>query len=215
MEKLSCKFEKYKHGFTLAEVLITLVIIGVVAAMTIPNVIYETKKKEYSARLKKFYSMLKQASLRAESDNKSWNDWLYDNGSESSLEFTEAFQNKCLLPYISYYKVEKQGGSSHAYYVYLNDGTRFFVSKESCIDFQFDVNGDKGPNEKGRDIFYFLYCPDFADSVIDRLTVIPYQSASTTSREDLLQACRTKNHTCSGLLMLDGWEFKDDYPYRL
>jgi len=50
-----------KKGFTLAEVLITLVIIGVVVAMTIPNVINNSKKQEYSAKFKKFYSTMKQA----------------------------------------------------------------------------------------------------------------------------------------------------------
>ena len=38
-------------GFTLAEVLITLGIIGVVAAMTLPSVIHNYKKKEASSRL--------------------------------------------------------------------------------------------------------------------------------------------------------------------
>ena len=61
MKNLRYKFEIYKSGFTLAEVLITLVIIGVVAAMTIPNVINNTKKQEYVAGCKKAYSVLSQA----------------------------------------------------------------------------------------------------------------------------------------------------------
>ena len=46
------------QGFTLAEILITLVIIGVIAAFTIPNVINTTKKQEYVSSLKKTYSTL-------------------------------------------------------------------------------------------------------------------------------------------------------------
>lgn len=48
----------YRLGFTLAEVLITLVIIGGIAAMTIPTVIQNTKKQEYYAKLKKNYSVV-------------------------------------------------------------------------------------------------------------------------------------------------------------
>ena len=47
-----------KKAFTLAEVLITLAIIGVVAAMTIPTLISDYQKKEYVARLQKAHSVL-------------------------------------------------------------------------------------------------------------------------------------------------------------
>ena len=44
---------KIKTGFTLAEVLITLGIIGVVAAMTIPTLIANTNAQKYSSKFKK------------------------------------------------------------------------------------------------------------------------------------------------------------------
>ena len=47
-----------KRGFTLAEVLITLGIIGVVAALTLPSLIDNYKKQEYVARLPKGISIL-------------------------------------------------------------------------------------------------------------------------------------------------------------
>ena len=50
-----------KNGFTLAEVLITLVIIGIVAALTIPSVINNYHKKQVGVKLKKFYSVMQQA----------------------------------------------------------------------------------------------------------------------------------------------------------
>lgn len=52
-------------GFTLAEVLITLGIIGVVAAMTMPVLIAEHREKKTVVQLKKAYSILQQAYLMA------------------------------------------------------------------------------------------------------------------------------------------------------
>jgi len=50
-----------KLGFTLAEVLITLVIIGVIAAMTVPTLMNNTQGQEYRSALKKAISGLNQA----------------------------------------------------------------------------------------------------------------------------------------------------------
>lgn len=58
-----------KSGFTLAEVLVTLAIIGVVAALTIPSLIQSTQKQQYVTGLKKAYSILSQASLQLKDDN--------------------------------------------------------------------------------------------------------------------------------------------------
>ena len=51
-----------RFGFTLAEVLITLGIIGVVAAMTIPTLISNTKGAQYRSQFKKTLSTLNQAA---------------------------------------------------------------------------------------------------------------------------------------------------------
>ena len=52
-----------KRGFTLAEVLITLGIIGVVAALTIPTLISEYQDKQFKAAYKKAYADLNQVVL--------------------------------------------------------------------------------------------------------------------------------------------------------
>ena len=58
----------FKKGFTLAEVLITLGIIGVVAAMTIPGLITTYQKQVAATQLKKHYSQLNQVLLRISED---------------------------------------------------------------------------------------------------------------------------------------------------
>ena len=50
-----------KAAFTLAEVLITLGIIGVVAAITLPSLIQNYQKKALATQTQKFYSMMSQA----------------------------------------------------------------------------------------------------------------------------------------------------------
>ena len=66
-----------KKGFTLAEVLITLAIIGVVAAISIPSVISNSQQQEFKTGLRKAVSVLNSAitmnmALEGESP--------YDNG---------------------------------------------------------------------------------------------------------------------------------------
>lgn len=62
-------------AFTLAEVLITLGIIGIVAAMTLPALMANGRKQETVARLKKFNSMMLQAILLSENDNGPYEYW--------------------------------------------------------------------------------------------------------------------------------------------
>ena len=98
---LSCKgrgivktsrFTRRKAAFTLAEVLITLGIIGVVAAMTLPTLVGNYKNKELSTRAKKTYSLISQALQKYQSDNGTVGDitGLFDT-SKNSADVTTAF----------------------------------------------------------------------------------------------------------------------------
>ena len=53
-------YEFKLRGFTLAEALITLVIIGIIAALTIPAILVNTEQHEYKSSLKKALSALNQ-----------------------------------------------------------------------------------------------------------------------------------------------------------
>lgn len=65
-----------KHqAFTLSEVLITLGIIGVVAAMTLPALIQNWNEKASVTKVKKAYSLLNQAYLRSKEDNGPISEW--------------------------------------------------------------------------------------------------------------------------------------------
>lgn len=64
-----------QKSFTLAEVLITLGIIGIVAAMTLPPLIQRQQEKVAVAELKKAYSTISQAYLMAVNEHGSPENW--------------------------------------------------------------------------------------------------------------------------------------------
>lgn len=82
-----------KYGFTLAETLITLGIIGIVAAMTIPNLITAHQKKVAGAKLKRAVSVINQAIKLSEVENGEMENW------DKNLK-PEDFIDKYFRPYI-------------------------------------------------------------------------------------------------------------------
>lgn len=70
-----------KKGFTLAEVLITLTILGVIAALTVPNIYKNTRNRILVSQLKRAYSQVSNAVEFAlvENGNKKWNRYNFKN----------------------------------------------------------------------------------------------------------------------------------------
>ena len=98
-------------GFTLAEVLITLGIIGIVAAMTLPSVINKIQKKDASARLKKFYSAINQAINLSTVDNGPPSSWSDDLTYHDADELYNWF-DKYIMQYMVVVKKCKDGKSN-------------------------------------------------------------------------------------------------------
>jgi len=84
-------------AFTLAEVLITLGIIGVVAAMTIPTLISSHQKKVIEARLKEDYSIMQQVIRFTEYDDVSLDLSIPDN-----LDGMKTWFNTFMQPHLKY-----------------------------------------------------------------------------------------------------------------
>ena len=111
---------KKLNAFTLAEVLITLGIIGVVAAMTMPTLITKYKEKTTVAKLKETYSMLNQAFKMAQVKNGDPQYWYGGGNDMGSAEQHAAFAEN-LAPYLK--TTEKCINTSYEY------------NKEHCTTF--------------------------------------------------------------------------------
>ncbi len=206
--------KKNKAGFTLAEVLLTMTIVGVVAAMTIPTLHYSRVKKEYTAKLKNFYSKMNNAVLDMELDKGSFRymvlpaqgkgyDWYMEN----------------VDPYMGHQFIRNSQ-------VYFKDGSKlmtFWSGAEggTCLDVDYDINGDKGPNRQGYDRQRFLYCfseanrrGHFGNDQIFFGTYGSGQTAAGTTRAQMITKCKSDPEWCTKILQNDQWEFKDDYPFK-
>ena len=172
-----------KKGFTLAEVLITLVIIGVIAALTIPNLIQKYTEQTTVKKLQKFYSTLSNAYNLAMKDNGPANEWglIADTASANKiydLLFKPYFKitkncgtdntGNCITnnnyKYLDNTEYASYGGNNGFYKVTLDDGAavfwRGYTLYSASIAILYDVNGQKGPNMWGRDLFDFLVKKD-------------------------------------------------------
>jgi len=188
-------------------------------------IIQNHRRVETSAKLKKMYSAFANAIKLAEVEQGiPINNWSFDG-------YHDLIDNY-LGKYLNYIKIEDHDdcmpGCTN---IYLQDGTivgfdcdtnLLTPDKEICVE--FDINGDKGPNEFHRDIFQFgIYgeyysgkynLPSFSQDDVN--TCRREKGKEKCSREDLLDLCKQNwLGACSALIMTDGWEIKDDYPYRL
>ena len=201
-----------KIAFTLAEVLITLGIIGVVAALTIPTLMANHRRKVTATRLKQSYNILYNAIKASEAENGSWLYWDAPEKGGNTKEFAE----KYILPYLKYTDVGENtvfDGISVKYYIKLVNGTTVGLSMGLCLDFVVDINGEKAPNKWGYDQFDFLLNIKQSDNGYPK-EFGPKGRGAT--RETLLQKCGgTSLQECAGLIELDGWEIAKDYPHRI
>ena len=170
-----------KKAFTLAETLITLSIIGVVAAMTVPTLQAKYTEQITVNKVKKFYSLLSNAYVKAIAENGHPDTWGIDGtGKEQGQKLFEilvapsfkiakdcGFDNtkKCMTD--SDYKwlngnnirnwYAGNSGGMYYYKIVLEDGSSvwFRGDQDVYINAFIDVNGPRTPNQWGKDLFSF------------------------------------------------------------
>lgn len=206
-------FYKKTNGFTLAEVLLTLVIIGIISAVTIPALINSTNNKEYKTAWKKIYSEISAIHKMV----------VYNEDGSLKGVFTNSgvMANK-FLSYLNYNKVcysNANGDCWHTQVLNQTGGTEIWANTASvilndqmllrfssslncnamtgvfnrCGQIQIDVNGFKLPNTIGKDIF--------AVSVLED-RIIPYGTPGDSYNTDSSHVCNTTG---------TGWQCSAEY----
>jgi len=208
-----------KYAFTLAEVLITLGIIGVVAAMTLPVVISNYNKKVTAVRLKKLYTTLSQAIILSEINNGEHKYWEYgDFNHHRQADIMEAWWNKYLKDYIPNDMVKQvvSGNTSvsgdDSYTVILKDGSAIEIEALPGDYARIILRTrykDRNEGIAGKDYFgVFLFRTNTKLSTYHE----------NRSMEYLLEACPKKYYQgqpCTELILRNGWEIPDNYPIKL
>ena len=132
-----------RRAFTLAEVLITLGIIGVVAAMVLPTLISEFQEKVWITRLKHTAAVLTQAYMMASIEHGVSAEWNHSGSDEQRAErYFNYLKNYIQKPLVSdkrfYYTINGLDGvgafapgmnSSSHYGFVLNNGTIISLMK--------------------------------------------------------------------------------------
>ncbi len=233
--------EEFKHsilctskGFTLAEVLITLVILGIVSSMTIPTMIVRHQKEETVIKLKKAYNVFIQAERYAEADEGDSVAWNFGQDAEP-------FFNQYLKRYIALNHKASNNLNSEIGYTRMNgnrdnasltqpqsvtymltDGTFLTVSGTANQKYKtvfVDINGYKGPNRFGRDVFQFAIQPKYG--------IVPHGYGNTWAGQSFgyeynrntlksgTYGCQKNGYGlfCAALIMADNWKIADDYPW--
>lgn len=142
-----------KKGFTLAEVLITLGIIGVVAALTIPPLVKNYQNTQYSTGLKKAYTQMSQVLLQMAVDAGTPEDIssYFDYTGNVNTSITASGDKIA-----SYYKINKNckissGGGCFADYNEYFDGTSTTTTPDTITsNYKFITND-------GISIFFGFY----------------------------------------------------------
>ncbi len=235
--------KKKLKAFTLAEVLITLAIVGVVAALTLPNLIANYQKKQTATKVKKVYTILSQAIQSAIVDYGDITGWdVYD---EYTLSNSYEFANKYIKPYLNVVKdcgIETTGDcalelyglnglSTFTYYsskltkFFLNDGSEIFVGSpvldsdglDIRVHLLVDVNGKTKPNIVGKDVFQFELVLKESDKPYNNGKILPrymYDTLEELIADEPNRCHKNQNgYACTMLLVRDGWEFKEHYPW--
>lgn len=182
------KKSKNKTAFTLAEVLITLLIIGVVSSLVVPNLINDIQDQQYKVAFKKAYADVNQAT----------NSVLMDNAG-TFLGMCTDWDHNCLAnKFLNYFNYSKYcpSGTTLGVCWFNNDQSSKFLNgtgitswgnstgfiltngvfikldyfssqcnnsgwgSPDCGGINIDVNGFNKPNIVGKDIFYIHIKPN-------------------------------------------------------
>lgn len=223
-------------GFSLSEALIALTIVGVIAAITIPNVVASYQKQTMLTLLQKTYHELNEnlTILHTEAYNKTFYQSLLslqgrtvantagkffigDTNNDpyyNIIKDCETTAQPCFAA--SYSNINgnttQAFSCNNGYNVILKSGTAMCIIPADGgqpAKVHIDVNGQDNPNIGGRDMFTFYIYDDYS---IDDKDITPDKiknDTAETARNDLFTASclsSTIGEGCFGKILNDNWK---------
>ena len=219
-------FKLKLKGFPLAEVLITLGIIGVVAAMTIPTLNNHLRGKKLESQFKKTYSELNQAARGFYADTdmpfRDFQDSVYDgswNANKSMEKFMSYYKGVTTntkwnhRTFDQIHKIKNLNLNNQEVNQYPCDQSNVFIdivgrtyTMDDNAGYQnlsygpkicVDINGVNKPNKWGVDRFVFVFT--------ENNSIVPYTGATwntlgskqLTNDEEIAKYCNVDNESVS------------------
>lgn len=219
----------FKSGFTLAEVLVTLGIIGIVAAITLPTIISMYREHIVLTKLKRLYSVMNQAIKLSEAVN---GEVLYWQNTLQPINF----YNKYYKDFLKVTKVEELGADNdNGILIYFADGSVLKSFREGR-DYNYFIDYKKYKKDPdnlfmGKDVFSFRFNNDLGAQTNPDATYHkgrgfePYKHSWDGKLDSLYNdktfGCNNKFRYkgriadyCTAIIQYHNWTIPDDYPYK-
>ena len=186
--------ENCNHAYTLAEVLITLAVIGVVAAMTLPILINKINDYQFKVAYKKAYRDVNEAYRMMKATDDEFEEIVCPEGTCYNQAFgrnfmllAKQFKAVKICPVYKYKCLKCSDNSSqecytsHAPAFIDNSGRVWAMYYKDESPFYVDTNGDKGPNLTGKDRWGF-YLPTPRNNNTHKNFIIPIYDYDITTK---------------------------------
>lgn len=206
----------FKKAFTLAEVLITLAVIGVVSVLTIPNVVANYKTRVFTTQIQRFYNQWNNAVAQYIQDQNV--DTFVetdivnspDNFFKKYFKVTKICGKEIAGCFATEYStiskngsmdiVEAINGDDHnPYCVTLNTGASVCYMLDMPDTLLFDANGAEFPNVAGRD-YFLIHVDSDGDGSLGKDIIEPDDTKSVTElMEEVKESCKAPNEETVGI----------------
>lgn len=218
-------------AFTLAEVLVTIGIIGVVASMTLPGAIGNWQKKVHVNKMKHTYSVMQNALMMSFHENGNPKEWYWGNdvGKENLTRFVETY----IIPYLnlSAKNTKRPGQYQHYYSAQLRNGTTLLFVLDGCtnpetcnpvsvstLNIIVSTSGNVMPiAHETRD-----YSRKDFILKLQKTGKFGFFNTGGSTREGIknnatygcnMNVVKNKRYNCGALIFYDNWEILGDYPW--
>lgn len=172
-------------AFTLAEILIVIGIIGIIAEITIPDLVQKTQDLEYKTAYKRAYSIASQALINAYGKNTLTlcSAWIDSAGNTCNSDNFDAFKAELKLSidcgtdvtkcwnmsgeqaWTAWGESKPDAGGAQSFIDVSGIAWSRLNMGNSSPEILIDTNGNKGPNRYGKDraVLVLYYADDKAD----------------------------------------------------